>query len=135
MKNRSLHCQETNRMSHVGHVLGVCTRQKQESNSMEPHKKEREHDAPNVMNTEGQTCQQQRSDCEDPWWKRGIGGWGESWSDSLSDECSQAGAVQLARPLGRVIQGDAGEKTTPGKVEKICGFHQAPGLHANGSMS
>ena len=39
-------------MSHVGRVLGVCTRKKQEDNSMELHKKECEHDAPNVMNTE-----------------------------------------------------------------------------------
>ena len=57
MKNRSLQCQETNSMSHVGRVLGICTRKKQEDNSMELHKKEYEHDAPNVMNTEGQTCQ------------------------------------------------------------------------------
>ena len=57
MKNRSSHCQETKTMSHVCRVFGVCTKKKQEDNSMELHKKECEHDAPNVMNTEGHTCQ------------------------------------------------------------------------------
>ena len=39
-------------MSHVGRVLGICTRKKQEDNFMELHKKECEHDVRNAMNTE-----------------------------------------------------------------------------------